>query len=306
MNKFFSPLFKILSILTVLVMVFAQVGNVAAQSEEPTQTSCHALAEKYGNVAQPKDPAWQACFLAGWVNWVFSTDRPLPDDAPEWLNDALQKGGYVQFTEPWKPGCDNTLVHVFCSIGYLKLFGDWSSMMAFKEMGSFMQAGIEKTGPWSDGSLWFTNSFVMIPEGKSLTASQKKLFCEQNVAIAFANDGEFPLPTQDPGCTKGTKFYLREKWNGTCIGDELPNAACNVGEVKVFDDWKSLHAGLAGWNRGSVFANSDKLQEMAPINVDPDKVEIYSPLRTWFSSNWGWLVVILILLVLFGVVARRR
>ncbi|KKU45629.1 MAG: hypothetical protein UX64_C0026G0005 [Microgenomates group bacterium GW2011_GWC2_46_7] len=310
-NRKATQVLQILVILGLLLAsVFSPVGtsNVAAQSEGPSQDSCHALAEKYGNVAQPSDPEWQECFLAGWVNWVFSSERPLPDVAPDWFPAE----GMVQLTEPWRAGCDNTLESPHCSIGFLKVFADWNTMVSFLEMGEFVQANVAKSGPWSEGSIWYTEKFVMVADGKALTASQVKWFCEQKVAMAFATDGEFPLPTVEP-CDPDTVYSLREKWQGTCIGDQLPDASCNVGEVKNFDDWNDLldHLDATSFERGSVFANSDKLKEMTPIVVDPSKVVTYSPFRAFVTANSAWLgllciLTLIILALAFALIRRRR
>jgi len=263
---------KILGMLVILTIALAAVvaTPVAAQSFQPTQEACKALAEKFANVAQPDDPQWVSCFTAGWVNWVFSETEPLPSEPPMMVQDAITKGALVQVTEPWRGGCDNTLKHPDCSIGFLKAFPTWENATTFLKIGEFIQAGIVKKGPWTRGSLWMTNGFIQVMEGKELSQNQVEAFCSGNMFLAFALDGEYVIPKDDPCAGQANNVYfVRERWNGGCVGDQLPDSACNVGEVMKVNTWKEVHDALdgAGWNRGSIAANHKLLMEMMGVKI---------------------------------------
>jgi|GEM_PF-3567933 len=275
MKKFFNVvrigfatiIVAVLGLSTIVVPVAAQ-----APLPEANQTICHDYSEKSGNIAAWNDPQWQACFIAGYVNAVFSAAKPLPAELPASIQEALDKGLFLQLTEPWRSGCDNSLKHPACSIGFIKLFGQYETLKAFQAKGEFTQADVLKVGPWTDGSLWMTLDYVQVSSGRGfLSAKDAELFCSGSLGLAFANDGEYQLPSKNP-CpdTVPTKFFLRERWNGGCIGNVLPNAACNVGEVLVYDSWDELLENTIGpgWNRGSVFANHKKLMKMSAIVVN--------------------------------------
>jgi len=261
-----------LAIVAIAVLVIGLASPLtayAAKAFEPTQDACHKLSEDYANLAHPEDPDWNACFLKGWINWVFSAERPLPEKAPAALVEALKKGTFLQLTEPWRAGCDNTLMSPDCSIGYLKLFGDWGALRSFLHLGDFTQAGIVKYGPWSEGSLWVTDNYIQVTKGNSATAEEKNLFCSGALGWAFATDGEYPLSTTAPCAGDNNVYYLREEWRGGGIGDQLPDENVNVGKIQAYKNWGAMVKYLAdnNWTRGSVWANRDDLAEMAGIIV---------------------------------------
>lgn len=248
-------------VLAVTLLVSAAPAQAAPASD---QESCTALAESYGNAAHPEDPEWVACFVDGWVNWIFGTDNsgPLPENPPQAVLDALDHGLFVQVTEPWRPGCDNTLLHPDCSIGYLDLFSDWKTLRAFLGTGSFEQAGVMKQGPWSIGSLWMTEDFVQVARGDSMPDVEMALFCEGALGLAFAYDGEYPLPSSAP-CDGDNTYYLWESWRGGCIGDEPTDLNCNVGLMVGSEEWTFILSYLTdnNWTRGSIWANRDDMAE---------------------------------------------
>lgn len=246
----------------VLAVTLLVSASPAAAAPSMDRESCEALASSYGNAAHPEDPEWVSCFVAGWVNWIFGTENsgPLPADPPQAVVDALDHGVFVQLTEPWNPGCDNTLVHPDCSIGYLDLFSSWNDLRAFLGLGKFEQAGIMKDGPWSIGSLWMTTDFVQVSQGDTMPEAKTALFCDGALGLAFAFDGEYPLPSTTP-CHGSNTYYLWESWRGGCIGDEPTDENCNVSQLLVYEDWDEMLSFLNdnGWTRGSVWANSERL-----------------------------------------------
>lgn len=274
---------KVLGLIVLVAIMFAAVVTpVAAQSSLPevSQNSCNAYAEEHGNVAMWDDPEWQACFIAGYVNAVFTghVDQSgvlvtnMPDELPVSIQEALDKGMYLQLTEPWAGGCDNTIEHPRCSIGFLKMFNDLGSLKTFLVKGEITQKDITKVAPpWTDGSIWMTSDFVQVSEGKTMSEADADLFCNGNLGLAFAFDGEYPLPEKDPCASNGKQnvYFLRERWNGGCIGDQLPNSSCNVGEVLILKTWDEVLKNSEGsdWLRGSVFANHRRLMQMEGIVV---------------------------------------
>jgi hypothetical protein len=261
-------------IATLVIIAAALLATATPAQASPLadQETCTALSEQYENIAHPEDPAWVSCFVQGWVNWVFGTEngQPLPNDPPQAVKDALQHGLFVQLTEPWNATCDNTLQHPDCSIGYLDLFSDWDDLLAFLAVGKFEQAGIMKDGPWSIGSLWMAEDFVQVSRGDTMPDVQMNLFCNGSLGLAFAFDGEYPLPSATPCGGDGNVYYLWESWRGGCIGDEVTDVNCNVSQLLVYEDWSAMLSYLSdnSWTRGAVFANSEQLSAVDTVVSD--------------------------------------
>lgn len=254
-----------------IAIAFGALGlTTPVANAQSDQASCEALAQGYGNVAHPEEPNWVSCFTQGWVNWVFSADRPLPATPPEAVEDALRHGLFVQLTEPWRGGCDNTLTSPHCNIGYLKLFSDWGTLRAFLAKGEITLRNTTKVGPWSEGSLWITDDFIEVAPGDTVADDDVALFLDGALGWAFAEN--YPLPTTVPGGLN--TFYLHETWRGGCIGDQLPDANCNVGQIKTFTNWVDMLAYLKenNWDRGSVWANRADMMPSDGIDVQATQV----------------------------------
>lgn len=254
MNKLFNYLMVAIFV-TALALSAIGTAPVAAQAPQPpTQETCDAIVAKFKNVAQWDDTTWQACFAAGMVNAVVDPKHPLPEKFGPAIMEALEKGSYLQFTEPHGKGCDNTLAHPKCAIGFLKLFSSMERLVAFVAKGEFEQAGVLKKGPWDEYSLWMTEDFVQVSDGEKMTAEDAKLFCTGALTLSFAFDGGFPLPKESPCGDAKLIYSIGERWNGGCDGNALPNKKCNVGERLQVSTWKEVNASTIGsdWNRGSV------------------------------------------------------
>jgi hypothetical protein len=235
--------------------VFAgTVTPVAAQTPPPTQEVCDKIVKDSKNVAQWDDPVWQACFAAGMLNAVVDQSHPLPKEFGPAIVDALEKGYYLQLTEPHGKGCDNTLAHPKCAIGFLKLFSSMERLMAFVAKGEFEQAGVVKKGQWGEYSLWMTEDFVQVATGEKMSSEDAKLFCSGALTLSFAFDGGFPLPEKSPCGDAKVIHDIGERWNGGCDGNALPNKKCNVGERLQASTWKEVNTSTIGsdWYRGSV------------------------------------------------------
>lgn len=251
-NLFFNALFALALVMSVM---FGVVTPVAAQAPQPpTQETCDAIVAKFKNVAQWDDTTWQACFAAGMLNAVVDPKHPLPEKFGPAIMDALEKGSYLQLDSPYGDGCDNTLAHPKCSIGFLKLFSSRERLVAFIAKGEFEQAGVLKKGPWTEYSLWVARDFVQVATGEKMSAQDVELFCSGALVLAFAFDGGFPLPEKSPCGDAKLTYGIGERWNGGCDGNASPNKKCTIGERIQVSTWKEVNASTIGsdWNRGSV------------------------------------------------------